>query len=656
VAVRGRYFRKGDKVYLGQQQLPVQSYGNGSLIVTIPDNARSNYFQVESDRGVRVRSRGRFRVVDPAPVITGLNPPQGQPGTVVRVLGQHLGSDVSVYYGRQAMPIRRQGPGWLEVVIPANSNRSWPISIRSRRGKAVSKQSFGLELPPVLSSFSPAYGSVGSRVLLRGDNFRAHDRVSLAGQDLPIIQLQDRQITVEIPPGARSGAFALHRNGASIQTASTFDVVYAPVINDLSTHEGEIGTRVVLTGDHLDGCRIYFGRRELRPRRVQARQIEFEVPPWARNARVRVVSRGGEAVTGYEFNVWEMPKILRVSSSRGGYGSTLTISGNHLDKATNYYLGDREMRIVRRVRDKEVVVEVPRGAPSGVISWKAYGERRTTRHHFDILQPPTLQGYAPTEGAPGSRVVLRGTGFGRSSRVRYGKRELRVLRWTPTTLEVELPRNASTSDYFWVEDEGGGARSSHPFGIILPPSIASCSPGVAKPGNQVVLRGDLLTADTDVYFGSARAKVRAVQRDGSLLVQLPELAPGRYDLSVQRRGLKSTWRRPFIVDSWASVKRFHPKKARPGDTIMLSGQGLVGTRFFFGQWELAVVRSDRRGRRAWVKIPDGAAGQSPVVVDDQGHRTPSSELLQIKAPRPPKVRDHRRRKGPKVRDHRKRSY
>src|SRR5690606_22314035 len=150
-----------------------------------------------SQRSVEARSTHSFKVVAPAPYITSFTPARGQPGTGVRTSGGNYDSDIRVGYGRQSVPISSPGKRGIEVAIPGNADKSWPLSITSRRGKATAATAFELELSPVLKSYAPAWGQAGSRVTLRGQYFSASDRVSIAGQFCKIIQLRGDQMTVE---------------------------------------------------------------------------------------------------------------------------------------------------------------------------------------------------------------------------------------------------------------------------------------------------------------------------------------------------------------------------------------------------------------------------------------------------------------------------
>lgn len=655
VAIRGRNFTGSDQVWLGQQSLPIVSWTPTSLVVTIPDGAASNYFTVRNSRNVDSRSRQQFRVVQPAPYISDFAPLGGAPGSVVRIRGGNYGNDIAVSYGRQSMPIRNTGNGWIEVVIPANATRSDSIYIRSRRGNVQSTSPYALTLPPVMGSYSPGWGTVGTQVTLNGRNFGANDRVSLNGKNCRIVQITGNRITVEVPPNAQSGAFAIHRGNQVVRAASNFDVAYTPVIRSFSVMGGAPGTRVVMNGQHLSGAKLYLGNTEIRPTSATANQWQFTIPSRATSGNFRIAGRAGQANWAKPFEVWNFPTITRMSPAQGAVGSTISLSGSMLANANRIFLGSVELPVVSRSAN-ELVVRIPQGAQSGAISWTAYSKRTPTRWRYNVLRAPVLSSYSPMEGAAGTQVTISGQGFDRGTRVRYGNSPVRVTRWEPGRLTVEIPRSARRSEYLSVDSAGGGATSKTPFGLLIAPAVVSWSPRSAKPGTELTLRGSGLAMDTTVQIGGMPAKVLRVGPGGrDAVVSVPGLGAGSYDVSAQYRGLRSIARKRFQVNGWAQAQSFSPGHAQIGDTIMLTGSGLQAARVYYGNIELPVSRTDRRGRNLWVTIPEGCAGKSQLTIVDGQNRALSAAWLEIDvpaAPAPPTVRDHRGKKGPKVRDHR----
>jgi hypothetical protein len=656
VELRGQNFKPDDLVMLGSQSLPIEKYASNSLIVTIPPSAVTGPFLIRNTRRVSYTSRQQFRVVAPAPYISSFSPSGGHPGTIVRITGGNYGADIRVAYGRNPIPVARTGQGWIEVIVPTNARRDASINISSPRGGSRTAANFSLEMPAVLSSYSPSWGTPGTRVTINGRNFHEGDTVTLGGIPCQTVQIRDRQIVVDVPSNAHTGSFVVRRGTQLVQSASEFNVFYSPVMTSVAPLEGPPGTRVVVRGEQLAGSRVFLGNLEIRPLLSQANQIHFAIPPRAQSGTLRISGRGGEANYDQPFEVWNFPGIKRLSPSRGSVGTDVTISGSMMSNATAIFLGDVEMPIVSRAQYDKIVVSVPARAVSGPISWTAYGRNTQTEQSFTVLRAPVLGSFTPLLGAAGSTVTIEGENFNNRTRARYGNQPARVLRWEANQLTIQIPPNARQSDYLSVQGEGNGASATAKFELLIAPTARSMSPSRGKPGTEITIFGSGFDMSTEVQVGNVAATVlRAPAGGSSITVTLPSLATGSYDVSVQSKGMRTVARRRFTVEGWGMVTEIRPSHAQVGQSIMLRGAGLTGARVFFGSVELPVIRSDRRGRKLWVTIPEGCAGSSALTVDDQGHRTASTSVLAIdEAPAaPPRVHDYRKNKGQKIKSRRR---
>lgn len=63
---------------------------------------------------------------------------------------------------------------------------------------------------PVVSSYWPTKGKVGSKVVVRGDNFPADAMVMWGAQEVKGAKVSDHEIKFEVPAGATSGTIMIH--------------------------------------------------------------------------------------------------------------------------------------------------------------------------------------------------------------------------------------------------------------------------------------------------------------------------------------------------------------------------------------------------------------------------------------------------------------
>jgi hypothetical protein len=194
----------------------------------------------------------------------------------------------------------------------------------------------------------------------------------------------------------------------------------------------------------------------------------------------------------------------------------------------------------------------------------SHGKRGGTRFKVEVQKAPTIADFQPTAGGPGTEVIIRGDGIDKTTRVFFGKIELKVLKVdAPDQLVVVLPRGAGGSGHFELEGRGVRGRADQPFEVRIAPLILFAMPTGALPGAQIKVHGKWFTDGTEILVGKMRAKV--IKREkGLMTVEVPANLPGGpYMLSARTGQLSNTWRRPFVVMAPAAPAPVKPPAAKP---------------------------------------------------------------------------------------------
>jgi len=77
---------------------------------------------------------------------------------------------------------------------------------------------------PVVSSYWPVKGKIGSRIVIRGRNFPEDAMVMWNGTQVTGAKVEPERIVVAVPPGATSGALSLHTGRHRELTVGNFEV------------------------------------------------------------------------------------------------------------------------------------------------------------------------------------------------------------------------------------------------------------------------------------------------------------------------------------------------------------------------------------------------------------------------------------------------
>src|SRR5690606_25359175 len=121
VTLVGRHFDDAQTVWLGDAQLEVTSRLPSRWTVRIPAGARSGAIEIRTGRGNV--SGPRFRVTEaaPAPVISGVEPARGGPGSEGVIRGENFSprpTENTVHLGSVPVVVRNATPTTLTVIVP----------------------------------------------------------------------------------------------------------------------------------------------------------------------------------------------------------------------------------------------------------------------------------------------------------------------------------------------------------------------------------------------------------------------------------------------------------------------------------------------------------------------------------------------------------
>lgn len=176
------------------------------ILATVPALATTGRFAIESAGG-SVSSGGTFTVL---PLLDAFTPGNGPVGSPVSLTGAGLTNLASVRLGDLDATFTVLNSTNVRVIIPLNAF-SGPFLVRSSSGQEVTMPGnfFVDGAHPVVSSFAPTSGSVGTRVLVQGEGFRTTSKVQFGAVEAVFVVKSPRQLEVTIPAGVAAGRFAV---------------------------------------------------------------------------------------------------------------------------------------------------------------------------------------------------------------------------------------------------------------------------------------------------------------------------------------------------------------------------------------------------------------------------------------------------------------
>lgn len=190
------------------------------------------------------------------PVITGIQPPSGGPGTLVTLTGTGFGSiqgaSTLSYNGVTVQP-STWADNLITITIPSTATGDGGTFIVMVGGHVSAPSTQFTVSAPLVYSINPSQGHPGTQVTLSGNYFGAQQGssyVAFNGQQAQIISWHTTQIVCIVPTGTSiSGAVSVtvNINGTAATGTQQFNLAL-PSISSIIPTIGNIGAEITIVG------------------------------------------------------------------------------------------------------------------------------------------------------------------------------------------------------------------------------------------------------------------------------------------------------------------------------------------------------------------------------------------------------------------------
>lgn len=191
------------------------------------------------------------------PTVASFAPTSGHVGDSVVITGTHFtGAGAVTFNGTATSAFTVNSDTQITATVPSGAT-SGILCVTSAAGNGCSTASYTvLPPPPVVASFTPTSGSVGTDIVLTGSHFTGATAVTFNGANAPGFAVNsDTQITVAVPSGASSGPLAVTTAGGTGVSSASFTVtIPAPVINSFAPTHALVGATVTISGSFFSGA------------------------------------------------------------------------------------------------------------------------------------------------------------------------------------------------------------------------------------------------------------------------------------------------------------------------------------------------------------------------------------------------------------------
>ncbi|WP_283779602.1 IPT/TIG domain-containing protein [Nocardia sputi] len=564
----------------------------------------------------------------PAPTLAGVAPRFGPEtgGNTVTLTGTEFTGATAVRFGATpATSFAVVSDTQITAVAPARTGIA-AITVTTPGGTS-NFVAYGYTPAPTLGTVAPRFGpeTGGNTVTLTGTNLTRTIAVRFgATPATSFTVVSDTQITAVAPAGTGTVAITVTSPGGTSNFVA-YGYTPPPTLSNVAPRFGPEtgGNTVTLTGTNLTRTiAVRFGATPATSFTVVSdTQITAVAPAGTGTVAITVTSPGGTS-NFVAYGYTPPPTLSNVAPRFGPEtgGNTVTLTGTDLTRTIAVRFGRTPATSFTVVSDTQVTAVAPARTgiaavnvttPGGTSNFVAYG----------YTPVPTLATVAPRSGPTtgGNTVTLTGTGFTRTTAVRFGATPATSFTVVSDT-QITAVAPARTGTVAVTVTSPGGTSNGVSYTFVPAPTLATVVPGSgpATGGNAVTLTGTGFTGATAVRFGATSATSFTVVSD----TQITAVAPAGTGTAAgtvstpggTSNGVSYTY---LLVPGLDSVVP-NSGPVEGGNTVVLTGTDLTGvTSVLFG----AVAASSftiLSGTQISAVVPAGTGTVSVTVVSPSG--------------------------------------
>ena len=147
---------------------------------------------------------------------------EGKVGKTIEILGQGFTGATKVSFHGVSATFTVVSDTYLTAVVPAGATTG-AVTVTTPGGNLTSNKIF--RVVPVILSFSPTSGTVGTKVTITGTSFTGATKVTFGGVKATTFSVDsDTQITATVPTGAKTGRIQVTTPGGTATSPGVFTV------------------------------------------------------------------------------------------------------------------------------------------------------------------------------------------------------------------------------------------------------------------------------------------------------------------------------------------------------------------------------------------------------------------------------------------------
>ncbi|TAE30509.1 MAG: T9SS C-terminal target domain-containing protein [Candidatus Kapaibacterium sp.] len=584
-----------------------QGFGGNAITTTVTSNAGA----------VPTGANHFFAVGTVIPTITGVSATTVSPGDTLMVTGTQLSGVLAVSIGGAAVQsFTVLSPTSMQIVVGSGSNG--PIGMIHTGGSATSMVSITFNNAPLITGFTPSFGTTSSTVQITGQRLASPSNVSFGGTNaLSVVSSNFSSITAVIGNGS-SGMISVQNAGGIGVSGGIFDFILKPSIVNFFPKWAKAGDTVNIFGGNFQRVSgVQFGLSPLKQvfQLVTNGQIRILMPSDATTGLLRMENPVGQDSLGPMIAV-KQPTLSSVQPPAiVGIGQTIILNGTEFHPFPVVQIGTVTAATLDWTSLTEMRVTFAQ-ATIGNLTIFASGGTVAAPSLIRVVGPPIVTSFAPLSPLPGDLVTVTGANFVANQLAVQvnGMMVQNLARQSDNSLTFVMPN--TTSGPIAVATLAGSTTAGITF---QPLTVTGAQPMSALPATDVTLTGTRFTGITQVRFGPVTASQFSIISPTQLSVRVPlGVTGGTTSVFVTGAAGTGTLNGFTLLVPAPVITSFSPFSASQMQTVRISGLNFTGTTQVRFGGTLAPQFTVESGTLITATVPVGASSGSITVVNAAG--------------------------------------
>jgi hypothetical protein len=236
---------------------------------------------------------------------------------------------------------------------------------------------------PIIYSFSPTKGNIGTPVTLRGNKLFPADSVLFNSSKVSVTSnVGDSVITISVPANELSGFIKVYTSFGSSSTSAQFTIL--PNILSITPNPAKAGDTITISGTNFEGIdTVIVANKLFKVLQSNSTSIKAIVNYNPSDAPMTIVCKNGTFTTNDNFRY--KPQAFSVFPLIGTTNDPITIKGINLNNVDSVMIGNVKATILNVYPDTNIKISIPPFAVKSKVSVYTKNGVATTNDSLNII-------------------------------------------------------------------------------------------------------------------------------------------------------------------------------------------------------------------------------------------------------------------------------